>query len=259
MSVALSGGPKVATMSWLAMPMVTLASRFSSRGIAAGVAVALTTLLVVSFAIDPHAVIREPPIVIAPAALIIGVTLLSTALMQSDVEFRNRAVLDELTGMLNRSALATRVSELTQQSRVTGEAVGVIIADIDHFKRINDEYGHARGDAVLTDVAYAMRKGLRAYDLAYRLGGEEFLVLVPGAEQSHVDALAEQLRAAVEAEPLAGGLRVTISCGVAASEAGEALDYPALFALADERLYRAKHAGRNQVCSADAVATRIAA
>ena len=74
----------------------------------------------VSFAIDAHAVIKEPPIVIAPAALIIAVTRLSMALMQSDVEFRNRAVLDELTGMLNRSALATRVSELTQQSRVTG-------------------------------------------------------------------------------------------------------------------------------------------
>ena len=155
-------------------------------------------------------------------------------------------MLDELTGMLNRSALATRVSELPQQSRVTGEAVGVIIADIDHFKRINDEHGHARGDAVLTDLAYAMRKELRAYDLAYRLGGEEFLVLVPGAGQSHVDALAEQLRTAVEAEPLAGGLRVTISCGVAASEAGQPLDYPALFALADERLYRAKHAGRTR-------------
>ena len=65
----------------------------------------------------------------------------------------------------------------------------MIIADIDHFKRINDEHGHARADAVLMDVAYAMRKELRAYDLAYRLGGEEFLILVPGAEQSHVDAL----------------------------------------------------------------------
>ncbi len=250
-SVAVSGGPKIATMSWLAMPVVTLASRFSDRGIAAGVALALALLLIVAFAIDTQAVIHDPPIVIAPAALIIAVTLLSRALMQSDVEFRNRAVLDELTGMLNRSALATRVSELTQQSRVTGESVAVIIADVDRFKRINDEHGHAHGDAVLKDVAYAMRKSLRAYDLAYRLGGEEFLVLVPGAQQTQVEALAEDLRAAVEAEPLAGGLRVTISCGVAASRPGHALDYPALFAAADERLYRAKHAGRNQVCCAD--------
>jgi diguanylate cyclase (GGDEF)-like protein len=95
------------------------------------------------------------------------------------------------------------VTELTQQSRVTGESVAVIIADVDHVKHINDEHGHARGDAVLGDVAYTMRKCLRAYDLAYPLGGEEFLVLVPGAHQPHVEALAEQLRAAVEAEPLA--------------------------------------------------------
>jgi diguanylate cyclase (GGDEF)-like protein len=251
-SVALSGGPKIATMSWLAMPLVTLASRFSNRGIAAGVALALVLLLAVSFIVDPHAVIHDPPFVIAPAALIIAVTLLSIALMQSDVEFRNRAVLDELTGMLNRSALATRVSELTQQSRVTGESVGIIIADIDHFKCINDEHGHARGDAVLTDVAYTLRKCLRAYDLAYRLGGEEFLVLVPGAEQAQVEALAEELRASVAAGPLAGGLSVTISCGVAASLPGQALDYPTLFAAADERLYRAKRAGRNQVCCSDA-------
>ncbi len=258
-SVALSGGPKVATMSWLAMPVVTLASRFSNRGIAAGVALALALLLIVSFAVDADAVIHNPPFVLGPAALIVSVTLLSIALMKSDVEFRTRAVLDELTGMLNRSALATRVSELTQQSQVTGEAVAVIIADVDHFKDINDEHGHARGDAVLKDVAYAMRKCLRAYDLAYRLGGEEFLVLVPGAHQSQVESLAEELRAAVEAEPLAGGLRATISCGVAASRPGQALDYPALFAVADERLYRAKHAGRNQVCCSDTGVRTLAA
>ena len=107
-SVALTGGPKVATLSWLALPMVTLASRFSDRGITVGVLTALGLLLAVSFGVDAHAVMANPPRVIAPAALIAGVTMLSTALMRSDVEHRNRAVIDGLTGSGRRRAAARR-------------------------------------------------------------------------------------------------------------------------------------------------------
>jgi diguanylate cyclase (GGDEF)-like protein len=247
-SVALTGGPKVATMSWLAIPIVTLASRFSDRGIAAGVGLALALLLGVAFGVNAAAVIDDPTLVIAPGALIVAVAMLSIALMQSDVEHRSRAVIDELTGMLNRTALATRVEEIAQQSAVSGESVGVIVVDIDHFKEINDIHGHGTGDAVLRDVAYALRKQLRAFDLAYRLGGEEFLVLLPGADAAQAGAVAEQLRAAVESERMGSAAYVTVSCGVTASDRAGRFDYGASFARADAALYEAKRLGRNRVC-----------
>ena len=249
-SVAVSGGPEVATISWFAIAVVTLASRFSDRGIAAGIAVTFVLMLAVGFGVNAHAVIENPTRLVAPAALIITITMFSMALMQSDVEHRSRAVVDELTGMLNRAALAGRVDELAQQSTVTGLSVGMIVADIDHFKQINDTRGHKTGDAVLQDVAYLMRKQLRAFDLAYRLGGEEFLVLLPGAEREQAAAVAETLREAIDREPLGGGVEVTISCGVAASPRGVRFNYESVFAEADGALYDAKRSGRNRVCEA---------
>ena len=103
-------------------------------------------------------------------------------------------MLDGLTGMLNRRSLAARVTELTEQSQIAGAAIGLIVGDIDNFKAVNDEHGHSVGDAVLVDVAYALRKELRAFDMAYRLGGEEFLVLLPGAGAADAAELAERLR-----------------------------------------------------------------
>jgi diguanylate cyclase (GGDEF)-like protein len=119
------------------------------------------------------------------------------------------------------------------------------LGDLDEFKQVNDLHGHAAGDGVLQDVAYCMRKQLRAFDLAYRLGGEEFLVLLPGADARHAMVLAEGLRRAIAAGPHAG-LPVTMSFGVTASPPGE-FDYEKALALADRALYQAKAAGRNQV------------
>ena len=88
----------------------------------------------------------------------IALAMMQSVIMRSDVDVRAEAVIDPLTGMLNRKALHVRVEELRQQSAITGEPVGLIVADLDHFKAINDTYGHAAGDAVLKDVAYALRK-----------------------------------------------------------------------------------------------------
>ena len=161
-------------------------------------------------------------------------------------------MIDQLTGMLNRKALEVRVEELEQQSRFTGEPVGVVVGDIDNFKQVNDRAGHARGDAALKEVAYVLRKQLRAFDLAYRLGGEEFLVVLPGAGPDHAATVAEDLRAAIESMPVAG-LRVTMSFGVAGSAPG-GFDYESVFAEADLALYEAKHAGRNSVRTRGSVA-----
>jgi diguanylate cyclase (GGDEF)-like protein len=252
-SVALSGGPHVPTMAWFAIPLMTLGARFSGRGIAVGVGLSIILLLAVAFGVDAHGVIQNPTLVIAPIALMIAVAMFQTVLMRSDVKHRADAVIDPLTGMLNRTALARRVEELAQQSQVTRQPIGLIAGDIDHFKQINDSHGHAAGDAVLKDVAYELRKTLRAFDLFYRTGGEEFLVLLPGADLAHTTELAEALRAAVAQEPL-GGHRVTMSFGAAASAPDQVFDYEAVFGAADAALYEAKHSGRDRVCPPPPVA-----
>jgi diguanylate cyclase (GGDEF)-like protein len=193
-------------------------------------------------------VIEDPVYVIAPIALLLCVAVLSTPLMRSDIQHRSDAVIDQLTGMLNRNALDTRVAELAQQSLLTGESIGIIIGDLDHFKRVNDTLGHSTGDVVLKEVAYQLRKQLRAFDLAYRLGGEEFLILLPGSDLAQSAELAEELRAAIAGDRVAGGLNVTMSFGVGASRRGEQFDYTGVFKAADAALYRAKRKGRDQVC-----------
>ena len=257
-AVALEGGPRVAALSWLAIPVITLSSRFSMRGVVAGVGIACALVLAVSFGVDAGAVVAEPDLVIAPLTLIVCVAVLSTPLMRSDIQHRSDAVIDQLTGMLNRKALDGRLLELTQQSEITGDPVGVIVADVDRFKDINDTRGHGVGDVVLRDIAYALRKQLRAFDLAYRLGGEEFLVLVPGSDLGRTIELAERLREGIADEELSEGVAVTISLGVAASDQREPFDYAAVFARADAALYRAKRGGRNRVC-ADAEPAGVAA
>lgn len=248
-AVALSGREGLPALSWLAIPMLTLSSRFSMRGIVVGVLGSVLLALAVAFVVDAAAVLADPVLVIVPLALIVCVAVLSTPLMRSDIEHRSDAVIDQLTGMLNRNALRARVHELTLQSQLSGEQIGVIVGDLDHFKSVNDTRGHAAGDAVLREVAYLLRKELRAFDLAYRLGGEEFLILLPGADPESTAQIAEKLREAVAAEPLAG-VPITMSFGVAASRRGSRFDYDAVFAQADAALYRAKRNGRDGVCVA---------
>jgi diguanylate cyclase (GGDEF)-like protein len=249
-AVSLEGGPRVAALSWLAIPVITLSARFSMRGVVAGVVIACALMLAVSFGVDASYVMEDPERVLAPLALLLSVAVLSTPLMRSDIQHRSDAVIDQLTGMLNRKALSVRVQELAQQSEITGDTIGVIAADLDHFKNINDTCGHTVGDMALKDVAYTLRKELRAFDLAYRLGGEEFLVLVPGSDLQQTGELAERLREAVCAAEV-GGVSVTMSFGVAASHAHERFDYDEVFSRADRALYCAKDAGRNRVCLED--------
>ncbi len=238
-------------LAWLAIPVITLSARFSAHGVLAGVAVALFLCFGVAYASDAAAVADYPPLVGGPAAVILAVGILSTALMRSDFEHRDEAVIDQLTGMLNRNALARRAFELEQQAAVTGEPIGIVVGDLDHFKAVNDTLGHAVGDSVLADVAYAIRKQLRAFDLAYRLGGEEFLVLIPGADSERAAGIAEGLRETIAGQRFAGR-EVTMTFGVSASRRGEGFAYEAQFERADAALYEAKRGGRNRVGTAPA-------
>jgi diguanylate cyclase (GGDEF)-like protein len=249
-ALAIGGEKAVPALSWLAIPVITLSARFSMRGVIAGVATTLVLVVAVALGVDWHAFTDNPVVLFAPLTVVICVAVLSTPLMDSDIQHRSDAVIDQLTGMLNRKALFTRVQELSEQSELTGDPVGVVIGDLDHFKAINDTYGHTVGDAALKDVAYLMRKQLRAFDLAYRLGGEEFLILLPGSSLDAAGALAERLREAVARGEVVSGRTLTMSFGVAASSKGEAFDYASAFAAADGALYRAKRGGRDQVALA---------
>lgn len=244
-AVAASGGPGTPTMSWLVIPVVTLPARFGTRGLVAGAGFAALCMIVTTLGVDAQAVFDAPQLLVAPLAMLGAIATLSVALMQSDLHHRSAAVIDPLTGMLNRGALITRAAELAQQAAIVQQPIALIAGDLDRFKSVNDGHGHAAGDAVLQEVAYRLRKHLRAFDLAYRIGGEEFLVVMPGADTRQAEEIAEQLRLAIRDAP-AAGLHVTISFGVASSEPGT-FDYEDVFARADAALYAAKAAGRDQV------------
>jgi diguanylate cyclase (GGDEF)-like protein len=246
--VALSGGPHSPAIAWLAIPAVALPARFGRRGLFAGTVVTCVLLVASTVCVDPAAFLDDPTDTLSALALVASVLALSTALMRSDIEHRAHSAIDPLTGLLNRTALAVRVSELTQQAHVGAPPVALVIVDVDHFKYVNDDHGHAVGDAVLTTVAERVSEELRAYDGAYRIGGDEFLVVLPGAGERPAVELAEALRRAVEIDPI-GELDVTVSIGVSTSE-GTQFDYERLFADADAALYRAKSEGRNRVALA---------
>ena len=258
-SVVAGGISALPALAWLAIPIVTLSARFSYRGIVLGVTITLILMFGVAFAAETSAITANPPVLVMPVAIVLAVAILSTALMRSDVEHRGKAVIDPLTGMLNRKALESRVDELRQQAEVSGAPIGVIVIDIDHFKQVNDTVGHATGDAVLRDVAYMIRKDLRAFELAYRLGGEEFLVLVPGADADQSMEVAVRLCDSVAGTRFADGLAITVSCGVAASAPGAPFDYDPLFQSADAAMYEAKREGRNRVHAAPEPDAELAA
>jgi diguanylate cyclase (GGDEF)-like protein len=243
-----TGGAHAPVLCWYGIAVSSLPGRFTTRGIAAGVAITLACLFGTAFAVDGTGVLDAPSLVLFPAMVVVGVALFGWAHMHSEVAQRAEAVMDPLTQMLNRKALVSRVQELEQQAALTGRPVGVVLGDLDHFKRINDSAGHQAGDVVLRDVAFRWRLALRAYEMAYRLGGEEFLVLLPGAGLDEAVEVAERLRRAVAAVAV-GGHSVTMSFGVAASEPGDAFDFDALYARADAALYEAKRTGRDRVCA----------
>ena len=246
-SIAVAGGPHLLGLAWLAIPLITLSARFSLHGVAIGLAFTLILVLALGFGVDARAVIGDPPLLLVPIVMMVSITMFQTVLTRSDVKYRAEAMLDPLTRMLNRNALGRRAAELAQQATVRGEPIALIVGDVDGFKRINDEHGHAAGDAALRDIAAALRDALRAFDLVYRTGGEEFVVLLPGATEAHATGVAQKLRRAVAARPCGGHL-VTMSFGVAASDA-RGFDYDAVFTEADDALYQAKHGGRDRVCS----------
>jgi diguanylate cyclase (GGDEF)-like protein/PAS domain S-box-containing protein len=170
-------------------------------------------------------------------------------LYRSRLDMERRALTDSLTGVPNRSHVFSEFEKLLAYREAEKSKASIALIDVDHFKRINDECGHQAGDAVLIRVAETLRGALRDGDLIGRVGGEEFLVLLPGSDLEDANAIMERVRSAIESSKTRlrddREVSVTASIGVAECEAGQHVDD--VYSRADRALYRAKESGRNRV------------
>lgn len=172
-------------------------------------------------------------------------------LLRLNAQLEALATTDPLTGLRNRRFFKDSLAALLEDYARTGQPFSLLILDIDHFKRINDTYGHPVGDLVLSSLAELLRTASGSADIAARFGGEEFVVLMPGADRADVVAAAERYRAGVEAASWEG-LRITISVGAATVSASDTDE--SLVNRADQALYASKSGGRNRVMHAEAEA-----
>lgn len=168
-------------------------------------------------------------------------------------ELRQLSETDALTRLLNRRAIEAAAVRAFEEADASGGALALVMFDVDHFKSVNDAHGHAIGDLVLKKIGQTLAPLVRPHDSFARFGGEEFLVLLVGAELEIAGAVAERLRRRLAETVMSAELKlkVTGSFGVAAREPGSDLSWDAFVAAADRRLYAAKKAGRNRVVSSD--------
>ncbi len=246
--VAISGGLASPALPLIALTVTISAARLRGVPLAIEIAVMVVGVGVACLVASAPPAGADPARIAAWVPVLVGIAAVVTALAHAERDARGTAVLDPLTGLLNRAALDSRLRELEGQAEQTGLPVSLIMCDLDGFKKVNDTLGHEVGDRVLEQATYAMRLSLRSFELVYRLGGDEFVVLLPGSDLQAAAAVAERLRSAVlEAKP--GGQAVTMSAGVACAYGG-ALDPDGLARAADGALYAAKFAGRNTVRTA---------
>jgi len=210
-----------------------------------------TTTLTTSFVQDPFQAATFLFAMMFGFAIAIALTLMM--FREKQVELLRLAESDPLTGMHNRLSMDKAVAREIETMRRDGSTLGVMILDIDHFKAINDEYGHEVGDRALKEVACRIRDEVRGDDKVFRYGGEEFLVLLPGTEGGRLDAVAERLRAAVGRGTVdVGGRKIPISASIGATEFHfERESWEACLKRADDAMYRAKRAGRDRTSVAD--------
>ncbi len=193
-----------------------------------------------------HAVACET---VAVDALVVMILIAERSVIGDSRALAYRANHDALTGLPNRAALQERLALLHRSAESLGSAYGMLLLDLDHFKLINDRFGHAAGDRALVQIGQRFKQQVRDHDRVGRWGGEEFLCLLPDASRAQAVEIAERVRAGIEAAPVEDDnrlIRVTASIGVVAYP-DDATDPGALLAKADLALYEAKRAGRNRV------------
>jgi len=179
---------------------------------------------------------------------------LEQALVHARDALQFEAAHDSLTGVWNHGAILELLQGETERNRRTAGSLGVMMADLDHFKNVNDTYGHVVGDVVLRECAHRMVAECRGYDWIGRYGGEEFLIVVPGCNSADLLVIAERLRCGVARQPIEtrGGLiPMTVSIGVVSGQFFQDSNpgYLAMLSAADQALYQAKAEGRNQVAA----------
>jgi diguanylate cyclase (GGDEF)-like protein len=242
---AVSGGVRSPLLPWVAIPVVTAAARFRLPVFLVGALLATIGLITSAAVGSPDVLAHNPAPVLAVIVLLGTLVVAQQPVLNAELRWRRDAVLDPLTGLLNRQGLQGRFREVAEQARLTDAPVSLVMCDLDGFKGLNDEHGHACGDAVLKDVAYVLRKELRSFELLYRIGGEELLLVLPGAGLRPGCDVAEQVRRTIESS-LPAGLRVTASVGVSTAT-GDEIQFAQMFEAADRALYEAKRGGRNRV------------
>jgi diguanylate cyclase (GGDEF)-like protein len=180
---------------------------------------------------------------------------LQAELIAAREALREQATHDFLTSLWNRAAILDILREELSRAARNGKPLGVMMADLDEFKKVNDTYGHKAGDVVLAEAANRMRQSTRPYDRIGRYGGEEFLVVVPGCDLADAEHAAQRVRSEMARAPfhLPNGttIHVTVSIGVTARGEGNLADADGLIHSADEALYQAKRSGRNCVSLTD--------
>ncbi len=170
-------------------------------------------------------------------------------IMELHEALRIQATRDALTGVWNRGVILEILQRESSRTARDDAPFGVVLADLDDFKRVNDTHGHLAGDAVLREVTARMGVALRPYDALGRYGGEEFLVVLPGCDSTNTRNVSERLRHCIAETPVAptvGDIALTVSLGGLAAR-GPNLDVDHLIAIADQALYRAKQRGKNRV------------
>lgn len=170
---------------------------------------------------------------------------LEIALKQTRDLFERQARIDYLTGIYNRLMFNELLEAELQRARRYGTELSLIMFDLDHFKNINDTYGHNIGDHVLKEVSQLILDNIRSHDILSRWGGEEFMVLTPKSDQNQAGILAEKLRYLIEAHDFGDGLHATASFGVTRLKADDRAD--SFTTRADQAMYLAKQNGRNRI------------
>lgn len=182
-------------------------------------------------------------------ATLLAVSAFSAIFVRVITEQQHRlaeqAVTDPLTGLANRMLLASSLEQAVEQGHRTATPMTLLSLDLDHFKLVNDGFGHDTGDEVLRSVGTLLQRRVRLADKAFRIGGEEFLVLLFATDPEHAQMAAEEMRAEIEALPMVADHPITVSIGVASLAADD--DWKSWMKRGDQNLYRAKEGGRNQV------------
>ena len=199
---------------------------------------------------------RDVGIVVAAHDYLTNITRLlrNVCLIEEDklARLASVATRDGLTGLVDQATFKLQLKEELERVKRYGGQVSLVMLDLDHFKKVNDKFGHAEGDIVLEQTADIIREEIRALDIAARYGGEEFAIILPETDPKAAAALAERLRKAVENHFAGNAYKVTTSAGVATFIENTADDAETFAKRADDALYAAKKAGRNQVCVASA-------